>query len=496
MEFFWQKHPALLYGLAFLLGCGWGLNGSYLLIIPTITLLFAYSNFLRHAVALLILLTALLYVKWVYVLPEVGMENFSGKGLFTIESLSFKKTHFGTFWVYKGSFRQFENYRNIPIAISIPNKPESTRPLADHAYWIQGTLSCPSSFHYHFKWDGKSAWEAIEGTSSFAEMRYLAKKTVTDTIQKQMSNPRSGNLLAGLATGDFDDTYMQYQLGRFGLQHIMAISGFHFSILAAFFSFALQLFFERKWSSALLILLLSSYFLFLGTAPSILRAWSSTFILMTGFLLEKKGSGLNSLGVGLLATLAYNPLYCLSLGFQFSFAATAAIFLLYPLAEQLLSYLFNKRPLRRALEMPLPDQHGFIVVTWLKQGLALTLAVNLVALPMMLYYFNKFPYMSLFYNLFFPFLISLSMLLLLLGFLFPPLHALNNWFSSHVLDLTYNMPTGYDWTLFVTDFPAWAVIAHVTVIFGAAIFWQYSPLTENLRDPQNVLFDGGHSSVG
>src|ERR1700722_20309854 len=60
--------------------------------------------------------------------------------------------------------------------------------------------------------------------------------------------------------------------------------------------------------------------------------------------------------------------------------------------------------------------------------------------------------MSLLYNLFFPFLVSISMLLLLLGMgislFLPPLgsaiHLLNSHYTHFVLNLTFNMPPAVD----------------------------------------------------
>lgn len=471
---FWRKHPALLYGVAFMLGCAFALTATPWLFFPALALwgIAPFANrelLIRLTLALLLSITAYTHVKFYYTFPDYPLTGTVGEGIFTIDSLTQKKTHFGAFWAYKGTLKSFGPFRNLPVTLSIPIRPDYKRPLANRDYLVKGVLKQSSQCTFHLKCDYNTPWGEIEGTHSFAESRHAAKKALAGFIKSKIDNQRSATLLAGLATGDFDDNHMQFQFSRFGLQHIMAISGFHFSILAAFFSFSLQLFFERKWSSALLIALLSTYFLFLGAAPSILRSWIAIAILLTGYLIEKQGNGLNSLGIGLLAILIFNPLFCLSLGFQFSFAATAAIFLIYPLFDRLLSYFLKKRALNTALQMPLLDQHAFVLMSWIRQGIALTLAVNLIALPMMLYYFHKFPLLSLFYNLFFPFLISIAMLLLLLGFLCPWVHPINSWFTARVLDLTYNMPTAYDFTLFVADLSGEWVIVHLTIIFGISI---------------------------
>lgn len=268
---------------------------------------------------------------------------------------------------------------------------------------------------------------------------------------------------------------MLHEFGRFGLQHIMAISGFHFAIFAAIFSLILKLVLRRRMATILLILLLSAYFLFLGLSPSIMRAWITVMVSLAGGLFEKRGSGLNALGLSLMAILLYDPLLSLHVGFQYSFAATGAILLLYNPCHELLAHLFPKRNLEEALKMDRFDQHGYILLTFFRQAMALGMAVNIVTVPMMLYHFHKFPVMSLLYNLFFPTMVSLSMLLLILALLIgwlPPLsdilHNLNTHYTRFMLDYTYNMPSGLDVVFRVQSFPIEIVIMSLTVFFIAA----------------------------
>src|SRR5262249_55475973 len=156
--------------------------------------------------------------------------------------------------------------------------------------------------------------------------------------------------------------------------------------------------------------------------------------------------------IALLAILLFDPLMAKGIGFQFSFATTAAILLLFSSCDVAMQMIFNKRPLSQITKMDRTNQHGYFLLSTIRQGLALTLAVNLVALPMTLFYFHKFPWMSLIYNLFFPFLVSVSMLLLIIGtlsqLLFSPLgewvHACNNVYTHYMLNYTYNMPTSVD----------------------------------------------------
>lgn len=293
-----------------------------------------------------------------------------------------------------------------------------------------------------------------------------------------MSHVRSGSFLAGIATGDFDDPLMSYELGRFGLQHIMAISGFHFAIIASILGLFLRLFLAKKRACLLLMFLLSTYFAFLGCGPSILRAWISISIALGGFLLSRRAIGLNSLGVALMAVLIYDPLMWQSIGFQFSFVTTAAILLLFSGCDCVIQGLFAKRPLSLTVHMNSLNQHGYCVLTAIRQAFSLTVAVNLVALPLMLYYFHKFPWMSLAYNLFFPFLVSISMLLLMIGtlshWILPPLgaaiHTINDRFTYFMLNYTYQMPVTVDFVWRVESLPVGLLVLHLCAVFGAGIW--------------------------
>ena len=119
-----------------------------------------------------------------------------------------------------------------------------------------------------------------------------------------------------------------------------------------------------------------------------------------------------------------------------------------------------------AIRMAFYDQYGYMAVAFFRSAGALTLAVNLFALPLTLYYFHKFPAMGLLYNLFFPFLVSVSMLLLIVGLaldlVLPILggiiHDSNNLFTHFMLKLVYQMPTNIDAMVRVEEVPAELVI--------------------------------------
>ena len=487
MESFWRRYPALLYGLACLLSCFLALKPTWLICLP-IFLLFGPLFFvpighplarrLTLALGLFLALTLSIYGR--YDFPNLPEEGLEGRAHFHIETVTHARHAFGRQWIYKGTLEHFAPdkpcsgcvARAIPCRIILSDKAEIFRPPADRDYFVRGSLKPLIRGGYLLKMAANDPWNPVEGSFSLAEKRFRAKAALCKIIHQHILDPKSRLFLAGIVTGEFDDRLMQHELGRFGLQHIMAISGFHFSIIATIFNFILRLILSRKAATMALIAILTGYFLFLGNSPSILRAWMACMAVLGGSLLERQGSGVNSLGLALMAVLILDPLLCLHIGFQYSFAATAAILLLYSECDQLLQQLWVKRSLKEAQQMDRFNQHGLLLLTFFRQGVALSLAVNLVTMPMVLYHFHKFPWMSFLYNLFFPAMVSVSMLLLIVGLVFGTLlaplgdwvHGLNSAYTRFMLDFTYNMPPSLDRYLRVEDFPVEILLLYLSLV--------------------------------
>ncbi len=482
LDYFWQRNPCFRYGLAALLGTYAALNGGYLLILP-ILLLSLSQHIMQTLLCVLIFLVSFALIQFTYIFPKLPPEGIAGIARIHIDSLQAKTSHFGRQWIYKGRILSFTKAgesqplaRNIDYTLSLPFKEEIERPPADRDYWIESHLKETSGGNYRLSVKKTNPWNPIEGSWSLAEWRFFAKQWVAESIERHFRSSRSAAFLTGIATGDFDDRIMSAEFSRFGLQHIMAISGFHFSIIAGVLSFLLRLLFPPKKTNLLMIAILTTYFVFLGCGPSILRAWLTILIALLGMLLQRKGSGLNALGLALLLSLLIDPLMCQHMGFQFSFLTTAAILLLFGPFDHSMQRLFFKRSLSEAIAMDGWNQHGYCLLAVFRQALSLGIAVNCAALPLTLFYFQKFPYFSLIYNLFFPFLVSLSMLLLILGFLIPVLghwiHLVNDRYTHCVLNFTYNLPPKLD-IAWYHDCPLEVLLPYLCLLLVGGILLQH-----------------------
>lgn len=486
---FWEENPCLLYGLSFLLADSFIINFNYVLFFPLFALLFPlllwkYSS--KILIQKLLLATLLFVVSLSFFSSSILIPHLKtpikGKAIFSIQSFQESSNSFGNKWIYKGNLHRFINKDNKVIAKNIPctilvKASKDDRPSAYNNYIVEGELNKNQDLH-HFFFRTYGKWEPLQKNYSLAELRFKFKNWMNSYIDSFILNTRSALFLKGICTGEFNDIEMKYEFSRFGLQHIMAISGFHFSIIASFFQFLLSFFFPRKQTATFLILILCTYFLFLGPNPSVIRAWIMIFIIILGTILEQKSKPLNSLGIALFAILTYDPLLIKHLGFQFSIAVTLAILSLYQIFDSYMQYLFPKKKLFQAIEMTLLDKQGYCLLTWIRKAFSLSFAVNLVALPMSLFYFNKFPLLALVFNWFFPFLVSLSIIFLIFGlllFFIPPfamaIHYINSSYTFFILNYVYNLPKNFDVYLrYHVSFNN--LIIFLTIIFVMAILFR------------------------
>jgi len=481
-----SKYPALVYGLTALIGFSAGvhfsLHATILLLVLSIWFTpwksgLAQRFFFLWAVNLF----AVAYGALCYKLPSLPAEGVKGTLHFQINSISTTEKHFSRKIIFSGQGKYFRPQEaaqqkydayNFPCSIFLATGNSYSRPRANFTYILKGRLVKGKNCRYYFLMTKKSPWLPVAKVVTLAEWRFQQKQAIQKFLFKKIADRRSAKFLAGIMTGQFDDTVMRSEFGKHGLLHLMAISGFHFALLAGFLSFALRLFIPQRFSAWLIVFLMSSYFAFLGTSASVLRAWAMSVITLSGWLLEKNSSSLNTLGASFIIILFCDPLLSQTIGFQFSFGVTASILVFYPLTSVIFNQVMQKRQLADLSNMSSFDQHCYCLISILREGLVLAIAVNIIALPLTLYYFQKFPVLSILYNLFIPFLVGISILLTLVAtaadFIFP---LLGSFFFKATTDLThfmlnfiYNTPAPLH-VYWYQELSGTTTLAYCTVVF-------------------------------
>ena len=332
-------------------------------------------------------------------------------------------------------------------------------------------------------------WTCAKRRFSLAIWRFDAKQTLRNYLRIHIKHPSSRDFLSALATGEMENRVLKHNFASLGLQHLLAISGFHFGLIALCLSGFLRLFLTPRNSALLLLPLITLYFFFIGPAPSCFRAWMTISLFLLSHIFSWRTSSLNLLGVSLTLALLFDPLIISHLGFQLSYLITLAILLFYPLFEILFSPLLPPRTFPNLLKMSPLHQHGYLLSALIRSALSLNVAVHLLALPTLLFLFGKFPLLSILYNLFFPFWVGISLFLLLFAMILSPLpflsaglHFVNSNYTSRILSLTAHPPTFFQFFLRIDALPLWALITYLTLCFWGGLLLKEHFAAEQLTE--------------
>ncbi len=469
---FFRQQPAFLPSLGVLLGFALAFSWHMFLLMPLLVLtgLLLYDHPLNlerynkkwlgfiFCVAL-----ACLYVRVAYTFPDLGDNGLDGKASVKISSISSMRGYRGNMLIYRGKIKSFipqastaSIAKNIPFTIyQSPQK----RAFADATYEISGKLKKRRGNNYLLKPDKGSDWQLVKKHVGLSEWRFKQKKKVSARLKGVIKQKQAVTFLTGLATAEFSDKLMRFTFNRFGLSHILAISGFHFAIICLVLNFLLRLFLSPKCRSLSLFFLLSVYFIFIGFSPSIQRAWLMITIFLLGIVMERSGRPINSLSIALLFVLLLDPLMCLNIGFQFSFLVTFAILLLYAPIDNRLGLVWTK-------------------YIWFRKAISLGLSVHLAAIPLTLYHFHVFYLLGFIMNLIIPMAITISLIFLVLGFIIGVIspmtesciHQLNGWYTQKVLDFIYCVPTSLDYKWVYPNFSLGALMVYFCLFFLGGIY--------------------------
>jgi competence protein ComEC len=171
---------------------------------------------------------------------------------------------------------------------------------------------------------------------------------------------------AGLSDG------LKQSFRRSGLYHLLAVSGQNVVLLAGgLLGLCLVLGVGPAWGHLGALGAIGAYVLAVGPQPSVVRAAVAGSAVSAAWLLGRLKDAWHMLLLAAAVLLAWNPYTLYDAGFQLSFAAVAAIFLL-------------AGPFARELE-------GYPMPSWLRSGLALSVACTIATAPLLWLQFGRVP---------------------------------------------------------------------------------------------------------
>lgn len=227
-----------------------------------------------------------------------------------------------------------------------------------------------------------------------------------------------------------------------GTSHVIVISGSNIALLSGVLMAVLSRLLGKRRAVFPAALGIALYVLLVGADAAALRAGIMGILYIFAIYLGRQSTAYVSLCASALAMLAWNPLTLWDVGFQLSFAATLGLVLFtQPIAQQmqgLLARWLARERLQR-------------VMTLLNDALIVTLAAQVLTLPIIVYHFGRLSLISLLTNFFIlpaqPPILTGGMATLLAGLLWEPLGhvlAVIPWlfltYTTAVVRLTATVP--------------------------------------------------------
>ena len=229
--------------------------------------------------------------------PETG----NVRGVFTLTSIAPTQSPFARSLALKGHLQTRSH--NTPCVIFQNTLPSGSKWILE-GHLNDGILKPKKDF----------PWIELKDSFSLVRFRFALKEAVRHHFHKKKT--KASSFFASMATGDSDDRLLAMEFRKLGLGHILAISGFHFALLAGMLGALFRLLLPHKVAYILLLIFLTTYFLYLGYSPSILRAYTMIALFILGRLLQRPIDVLNLLGAALLIELTLDPQTITQVSFQ------------------------------------------------------------------------------------------------------------------------------------------------------------------------------------
>ncbi len=242
-------------------------------------------------------------------------------------------------------------------------------------------------------------------------------------IYRELLPEKEGNIIIAMLLGDKSnldkDVKRLYQ--QVGISHIIAISGLHLAIIGgSLFKLLRKIGFSWFVAGIIAITLIVSYGALTGLGQATVRAIIMLIISIIGQIIGRTYDMLTSISIAAIIMLFFNVHKLLDAGFLLSYGAVIAISVVYPILKKCLEDIFLIRKEDKESDINKSKKNYKIIkkngiVYKILDGLLLSLSVQLVSTPIILYFYYETSLYGIILNIFVIPLMSILMPMAILG---------------------------------------------------------------------------------
>jgi competence protein ComEC len=234
----------------------------------------------------------------------------------------------------------------------------------------------------------KNEWKILRGNNAniYKSIIFTTRNYILQTLEKYIPGADESSLAKALLIGyrvDLDKDLVQ-AYSNVGVVHLIAISGMHLALIYyfLFWIFArIPVIKKSKFTRLILVLGCLWFFSLLTGAPaSVLRSAVMFTFIAIGNSFDKNNSIYNSLAISAFVLLCYDPFMLWDVGFQLSYLAVLGIVIFQ-------NYIYDWFHFKNKI----------FNLGW--KLASVSLAAQLLTLPICIYYFHQFPLLFLLSNM-------------------------------------------------------------------------------------------------
>jgi competence protein ComEC len=214
--------------------------------------------------------------------------------------------------------------------------------------------------------------------SKFLQTLYETKLKYMQ-IYTEILPEKNAGILAAMILGDTSqlDSEIKELYKESGISHILAISGVHISLLGiTLYQLLRRTKIPLFLTAALSVFIIFSYGILTNFSVSTNRAVVMLIVLIGASLIGRTYDILSATSLSALIILIQSPLQIMNAGFLLSFGAIIGIAVIYPILSNLITLKYK-----------------------IMDAFLISFSIQIITLPIILYYFYEFPTYSIFINM-------------------------------------------------------------------------------------------------